>query len=134
FNNNIDLKSYSLRSNVNVSLTKTTDMVVRLNGNFDDYTGPVQGGAEMYRRVVRSNPVLFPAYFPRQGQQGANHIMYGNFDTGNYRNPYADMTSGYKDYATSTMAAQIELKHDFSYLTEGLSIEAMFNTNRYAHF
>src|SRR3546814_10392112 len=69
-----------------------------------------------------------------QGQQGANHIRYGNFDTGNYRNPYADMTSGYKDYATSTMAAQIELKHDFSYLTEGLSIEAMFNTNRYAHF
>lgn len=135
FNNNIDLKSYSLRSNVNIALTKTTDMVVRLNGNFDDYTGPVWGGADMYRRVVRSNPVLFPAYFPKDQQhQRVNHIMYGNFDTGNYRNPYADMTSGYKDYASSTMAAQLELKHNFSYLTEGLSIEAMFNTNRYAYF
>ncbi|HWK58547.1 MAG TPA: TonB-dependent receptor [Parapedobacter sp.] len=135
FNNNIDLKSYSLRSNVNIGLTKTTDMVVRLNGNFDDYTGPIWGGADMYRRVVRSNPVLFPAYFPKDQQhQRVNHIMYGNYDTGNYRNPYADMTRGYKDYASSTMAAQLELKHDFSYLTEGLSIEAMFNTNRYAYF
>src|SRR3546814_378248 len=32
------------------------------------------------------------------------------------------------------MAAQYERTHYFSYLTYGLSIEAMFNTNRYAHF
>src|SRR3546814_1354118 len=40
FNNNINLKTYSLRSNVNVNLTKSTEMVVRLSGLFDDYTGP----------------------------------------------------------------------------------------------
>ncbi|RYY19264.1 MAG: SusC/RagA family TonB-linked outer membrane protein, partial [Chitinophagaceae bacterium] len=135
FNNNIDLKSYSLRSNVDISLTKNLEMVVRLAGNFDDYNGPIDGGAEMYRKVMRANPVLFPATFPKgPEQQFINHIMYGNFDSGNYLNPYADMTKGYKDYSTSTMSAQLELKHDLKYLTEGLSISAMMNTNRYAHF
>ncbi|MGN7786397.1 SusC/RagA family TonB-linked outer membrane protein [Niabella sp. 22666] len=135
FNNNIDLKSYSLRSNVNIKVNKTTGLVVRLSGNFDDYTGPIYGGAAMYERVVRSNPVLFPAYFPQDEQtRFVQHIMYGNFGNGDYRNPYADMTRGFRDYSTSTMAAQLELKHDFSYLTEGLSFEAMMNTNRYAYF
>src|SRR5690606_25329677 len=40
FNNNINLKHYSLRSNVDMNLTKTTELTVRLNGSFDDYTGP----------------------------------------------------------------------------------------------
>ncbi|MDR1523912.1 MAG: SusC/RagA family TonB-linked outer membrane protein, partial [Tannerella sp.] len=39
FNNNIDLKRYLLRSNVNINLTKTTEAVVRLSGTFDDYQG-----------------------------------------------------------------------------------------------
>lgn len=135
FNNNIDLRSYSLRSNVNINLTKTTEMIVRLSGLFDDYNGPIYSGADMYQRVVRSNPVLFPAYFPKGAQhQFINHIMYGNFDNGQYLNPYADMTRGYRDYSASTMAAQLELKHDFSYLTEGLTIETRLNTSRYAYF
>src|SRR5690606_29035069 len=45
FNNNIDLKSYTLRANVNIDVTKSTELIVRLNGNFDDYTGPIEGGA-----------------------------------------------------------------------------------------
>ncbi|RZM30408.1 MAG: TonB-dependent receptor [Pedobacter sp.] len=135
FNNNIDLKSYSLRSNVDITLTKNLELVVRLAGNFDDYNGPIDGGAEMYRKVMRSNPVLFPAVFPKGPQQQfVNHIMYGNFDSGNYLNPYADMTKGYRDYSTSTMSAQLELKHDLNYLTEGLSVSAMMNTNRYGRF
>lgn len=64
FNNNINLKSYNLRSNVNINLTKSTEMIVRLNGSFDDYTGPIDGGTGMYRKIMRTNPVLFPAYYP----------------------------------------------------------------------
>ena len=45
FNNNIDLKKYLLRSNVNIDLTKTTEMIVRMHGTFDDYSGPLDGGS-----------------------------------------------------------------------------------------
>src|SRR3546814_1472691 len=64
FNNNIDLKSYLLRSNVNVNVTKTTEVGVRLYGSFDEYTGPIDGGKGMYNKVMRASPVKFPAYYP----------------------------------------------------------------------
>src|SRR3546814_16547534 len=36
FNNNIDLKSYLIRSHVNINLTKTTQERVKLYGTFDN--------------------------------------------------------------------------------------------------
>jgi TonB-linked SusC/RagA family outer membrane protein len=135
YNNNIDLKSYTLRSNVTIDVTKSTEMIVRLSGNFDDYTGPIDGGSAMYGKVMRSNPTLFPAYFPVDEQHKfVKHIMYGNFGDGNYLNPYADMTKGYKDYSRSLMLAQLEIKQDLSALTSGLSFRTMLNTNRTSYF
>ncbi|SDE04815.1 TonB-linked outer membrane protein, SusC/RagA family [Mucilaginibacter pineti] len=135
FNNNIDLTSYSLRSNITVNLTKTTEMIVRLSGNFDDYTGPLDGGAEMYRKVVRSNPVLFPQYYPIDADHAfVKHIMYGNYDQGQYINPYADMTKGYMNSSRSLMLAQLEAKQDLASLTDGLTLSAMMNINRTSYF
>src|SRR5690606_21462587 len=37
FNSNINLKSYQLRSNVNLNMTPSTEVIVRLSGSFDDY-------------------------------------------------------------------------------------------------
>ncbi|SEM21924.1 TonB-linked outer membrane protein, SusC/RagA family [bacterium A37T11] len=135
FNNNIDLKSYTLRSNVTIDVTKTSKMIVRLNGNFDDYTGPIDGGTSMYRKIMRSNPVRFPAYYPKDTQhQFIQHIMFGNFDEGQYINPYAEMVKGYKDYSRSLMLAQIEIEQKLNFFTEGLSFRTMLNTNRTSYF
>ncbi|RVT97354.1 SusC/RagA family TonB-linked outer membrane protein [Mucilaginibacter limnophilus] len=135
FNNNIDLTSYSLRSNITVNLTKTTEMIVRLSGNFDDYTGPLDGGAEMYRKVMRSNPVLFPQFYPVDADHAfVKHIMYGNYDQGQYTNPYADMTKGYMNYSRSLMLAQLEAKQDLSAMVKGLNLSAMMNINRTSYF
>lgn len=140
FNTNIDLKSYTLRSNVDIDVTKTTMLTVRLSGNFDDYTGPITGGADMYRLVMRANPVLFPAYYPiDDDHQFVKHIMFGNATQGtglgaSYLNPYAEMTKGYKESSRSLMLAQLELKQDLKFITEGLSFNAMMNTNRTSYF
>ncbi|MFB5944618.1 SusC/RagA family TonB-linked outer membrane protein [Albibacterium profundi] len=137
FNNNIDLKSYTLRANVNVNLTKSTELVVRLNGNFDDYNGPIDGGQALYNRVIRSNPVDFVPYYPKDAEHAhVHHIMFGGTSDPDRpsRNPYADMVRGYKDYTRSLMFAQMELNQDFSFLTEGLTFRSMFNTNRVSRF
>lgn len=135
FNSNIDLKSYNLRSNVNINLTKSTEMIVRLNGTFDDYTGPIDGGADMYKKIMRSNPVLFPAYFEKdEAHQFVDHIMFGNYNNGEYLNPYADMVKGYKDYSRSLMLATVELKQDFNKLIKGLTGRVMVNTTRSSYF
>src|SRR5690606_17284479 len=109
---------------------------VRLSGNFDDYTGPITSGTDMYRLVMRANPVLFPAYYPvDEDHKFVKHIMFGNasLTTGlgaNYLNPYAEMTKGYKESSRSLMLAQLELKQDLKFITEGLAFNAMMNTNR----
>ena len=41
FKNNISLKNYSIRSNTDLQLTKTTVATVRVYAQFDDYKGPI---------------------------------------------------------------------------------------------
>ncbi len=147
FNNNIRLRTYSFRSNVNFNLTKTTEGILRVSGTFDDYTGPlsggydlernapIPGGAVVYSEVMHANPVLFPAYYePDEAHKDTPHILFGNYDKGQYLNPYANLVKGYKDYSRSKIDAQFELKQDFGFVTEGLSARAMFNTSRYSYF
>lgn len=134
FNNNIDFKNYNLRANVDVDITKKTTLSVRLTGNFDDYTGPIGSGQDVYKTVVRSNPALFPAYYPiDEDFKYVKHIMFGNLE-GNYRNPYAAMVSGYQDRSRSQMLAMLELNQDLDFITPGLSVMALMNLSRLAEY
>ncbi len=136
FNSNIDLKRYLLRSNVNINITNTTEAVVRLHGTFDDYIGPIDGGAELYRKAMRADPVLFPAYYdPDNAFQHSTHILFGNATAdANYINPYADMLRGYKEYSKSLMLAQFEVNQNLDFLVDGLKFSGIFSTNRYSYF
>ncbi|MBO9153565.1 SusC/RagA family TonB-linked outer membrane protein [Chitinophaga sp. GCM10012297] len=136
FNNNIDLKTYNLRSNINLRVTKSTQVMVRLNGTFDDYNGPIDGGQKLFWKMLHTSQVRFPAYYPKDDDHAwINHIMFGNEDQGQYLNPYADMVKGYREYSRSLMVAQFELKQDLSdIITKGLSLRGMMNTNRTAYF
>ena len=89
--------NYNLRSNVNINLTPTTEVALRFLGNFDDYTGPIDGGSELYKKVMWANPVLFPAVFqPDEKNIKTKNILFGNAENGNYLNPYAEMVKGIK--------------------------------------
>jgi TonB-linked SusC/RagA family outer membrane protein len=135
FNSNISLKSILIRSNVNINLTKSTEAIVRVHGNFDDYRGPINGGTDMYRKIVRTNPVMFPAYYePDSAHMFVKHIMFGNAGNGNYLNPYAEMVKGYKEYSKSIMLAQFELKQDLAFITKGLKARMLGNTTRNSYF
>jgi len=135
FNSNIDLKNYLLRSNVNIDVTKSTEVIIRMYGTFKDYTGPLSGGSDMYSKVMRSDPVAFaPYYEPDASNEYTTHILFGNTDQGNYVNPYADMVKGYKEYSESKMQAQLEFKQDLSQFIDGWSARGLFSTNRYSYF
>ncbi|MDR3247015.1 MAG: TonB-dependent receptor [Prevotellaceae bacterium] len=134
FNNNIDFKNYTLRANVDINVTKKTELSVRLTGNFDDYTGPTGGGSDVYDAVVHSNPVLFPAYYPyHEDFQYVKHIMFGNKNNA-YTNPYAQMVRGYQDRSRSQMLAQFEVKQDLDFIVKGLNFRSMINFSRLAEY
>ncbi len=132
FNNNISLKKYSIRSNININLTKTTEAVVRFQGNFDSYSGPLDGGDGLFSKVMRANPVLFPKYYPAPSEY-SSHIYFGNYTGGKYINPYADMVKGYKNYDRTLVLAQFELKQNLDFITKGLSVRGLMSTTRYVY-
>ncbi|WP_343306840.1 TonB-dependent receptor [Chitinophaga niabensis] len=146
FNNNIKYKNYQLRSNVNVKLTKTTELVLRLWGNFNDYSGPMTNDAsfssDLYSAAVHTSPVLFPAYYqPDSANRLVQHILFGNASGGadqangvGYANPYAQMLRGYKRFSESRMSATLELHQDLDFIIPGLKAHGFFNTNRYSYF
>lgn len=147
FNSNIKLKNYSVRSNVNIQLTNTTEAIIRVYGQFDDYTGPVggydsdgnriNGGTKIFNEALWSNPVMFPAVYPTSLSPFTTHPLFGNAlspNAGFYTNPYADMVSGYQEYNSSTLQTQIEIKQDMKFLTPGLSARMMSYARRYSYF
>jgi TonB-linked SusC/RagA family outer membrane protein len=138
YNNNISLQSYQLRSNININMTETTEAIVRLTGSFDDYNGPLDGGSEMYKRILQANPVEFPAYYPARLQPGTNHILFGNAPKGSnnagFVNPYAELVRGYKESSKSLIDAAMEFKQDLNFITKGFKGRALFNTSRYSYF
>lgn len=140
FNNNIKLNSYSLRSNTDIVLSPSTNLAVRMYGNFDDYNGPLSGGSAVYKSIVNTNPVRFPAYYrPDEANEFTQHILFGNYQVsegdGFYNNPYAEMVRGYQDYSRSLMLAQLELKQDLSDIVlKGLKLRFMASTQRRSFF
>lgn len=135
FNSNIDLKKYLLRSNVNINLTNTTEVIARLHATFDDYTGPLDGATDLFNKVIHANPVRFlPYYEPDRSNELTQHPLFGNYDVGGYLNPYADLMKGYKDYTNSLMMAQFEVKQNFDFLLKGLKLRGLFSTTRYSAF
>lgn len=143
FNSAMKFENYQLRSNVNVKLTKTTEVVVRLWGNFNEYTGPITGdqsglASDLYDRALHTSPVSFPAYFPADSSNLlTKHILFGNSlsSSGNLQaNPYADLMYGYKSFSESRLSAQFELNQNFDFITKGLAFHGLFSTNRYAYF
>ncbi|MDR2816880.1 MAG: SusC/RagA family TonB-linked outer membrane protein, partial [Proteiniphilum sp.] len=134
FNNNISNDSYSVRSNIELRLTKTTNLNVRLSGSFDDYSGPLAGGTDLFNSIVKSNAVEFPVYFPKTEEtQDINHILFGNKE-GRYKNPYAESVKGYKERNRSQLLAQLELNQKLDFITEGLSARGMMNISRLSQF
>jgi TonB-linked SusC/RagA family outer membrane protein len=139
FNNNIAINKYALRSNINIDLTKTTELVARLSASFDDYSGPLDGGADLYSKARSANPVRFlPYYRPDKDNALVKNILFGNSRTGRindkwYLNPYAEMVRGYKTEDRSSVSAQFELRQDFNFITEGLTARALYNLNRFSN-
>lgn len=135
FNSNISLMKYNFRSNVNINLTESTELIARLSANFDEYTGPIDGGSGMYKKVMQANPVMFkPYYEPDAHFAYAKHILFGNFGNAYYINPYAESLKGYRDQSKNSMIVSFELKQNLEALLKGLTARAMVNMNRFSEY
>lgn len=142
FNSGMKFENYQLRANTSLKLSPTTEVGVRLWGNFNEYMGPIsnQGGGfatDLYSQVLHSTPVGFPAFWqPDSANRNTKHILFGNrLRNGNLQsNPYASLMYGYKTFSESRMSAQFEVNQSLKFITPGLTFFGMFSTNRYSYF
>lgn len=136
YNNNINLQTYSLRTNITVHLNKNSQLEAKLGGHFTNYSGPLNSGASIYNKVVHTSPVRFPPFYPKGKQyQYINHTLFGSYrgSSGNLLgNPYADMVKGYRNYSRTQINAQVGFKHNFA--SVGLSWGATAFISRYVYF
>ncbi|MFV0607293.1 MAG: SusC/RagA family TonB-linked outer membrane protein [Niabella sp.] len=135
FNSNVRFNVYNLRTNVNINITKTTNLKARVNVNVQDYNGPPVSGTDAYNRALRSNPVLFqPVYTPPASQSWITHPMFGNYGEGGYMNAYAQIVRGYSERKRSNVYLQLDLNQDLDFITKGLKYRGLLNITRNAYF
>jgi TonB-linked SusC/RagA family outer membrane protein len=142
FNSNVKATNYEARSNVNFKLAPTTEAIVRMQGQFYEYNGPIGGGSAIFNQVLKSDPVSFPAYFPSSYFPGVDHILFGNapynaiqvggesVTPARYVNPLANSLSGYQLNERSYVTVQGEIKQNLDFITKGLNARIMGYTRR----
>ncbi len=134
YNNNIDIDRYNLMANLNIKLTKTTEISAKFSSVFDQYNGPLSNGSAIFEKVILANPVEFPKYYSKtEDTKYNNHTLFGNnsYD-GSDPNPYYEMVKGYKDQYSASIISQFQLKQDLSFLISGLEFRGIAAIKNYS--
>lgn len=112
YKTNASAKIYSLRSNVDIALTKSMDLAISLFGLQRQLSNP--GAGSPFGAIYSLPSNSFPMNYGKDKVAGSNELR---------NNPYGILNhSGYTRYLHSTMEAQAELSQKLDFITRGLRI------------
>ncbi len=141
YNSGINLNKFQVRSNNIINITRKLEARIQTYIAVDNYTGPLDGAQDLYRKIGNTSPTRFPAYFePDQANIYNPNILFGNYAQDGsatyapgdlYVNPYAESIKGYRDYSRSKLNAQINLKQ---IITDEVSLRAKVGYDRNSYF
>lgn len=123
YNNNYSVWRYAFQNNVNVNLTKSTKVSLKINTQLRDTHGPVKSSENIFGMIMNGNPADMPITFP--DDPTVNHIRWGG--KAMVKNPVAEMVTGYRDEFQSVLNANLSLDQNFDFITEGLSASALIS-------
>lgn len=129
YNSNINNWSYTFQNNISYKVTNTTTLDLRMNAQIGNSKGPNYTTSDMYAKVMRANPVDFPAYYPQQeGDEGFIRFGMAEIKPGTFGvNPYAEMMSSFKETNFNTLNTSLSVNQNLKFITEGLSLKALVN-------
>ena len=119
YDNNINNWSYSFQNNIGYKLTNTTMLDLRIMAQIGSKHGPGNSTGDIFQRVMRANPVSYPAYFPEQPND-ENIIRFGSQLVGKGEmavNPYEYMLSNYKEQQYHTMNASLNINQKLDFIS-----------------
>ncbi len=133
FNNNINRWNYNFQTNIDYKLSPTTKLSMRMNAQIGDNSGNGTSVDDMFKKIFRTNPTAYPAFFP--AQEGDDHIRFGSSYTEGTTvsgNPYADMLSKYQQKNYSTLNISLILNQKLDFLLKGLSFRGLGNMKNWS--
>lgn len=135
YDTNFNTWEYNFQNNISYKLSNTTTVDLRIMTQMGHRNGPEYSTADMYKSVMATNPVSFPAAFPAQeGDRG--HVRFGNIVLipGVYgENPYANMLKSFQEVNYNTVNASLNVAQKLDFITEGLSAKVLVNFKNYSH-
>lgn len=141
YSSNIHLKRYNFRSNVDVSLTKSTVLSLEVGANLTDIHEPSVGNRTLYSTYFNSpaeelfywsylaTPVSNPVRLPI-GRKPDGSIEWGwgaPTQKGEYNPAERLVGSGYNTRYRTQIMSQIILNQDLSFLLKGLDLKGYFS-------
>lgn len=123
---NLDYERYSLRSNIDADITKTTHVSVDISGRVEYRHGGAMNSTTVFQQLIRNTPVLLARY-----------------DNGLYAVPDATHPNimaqtcedaGYSDSRNNSLLTRMEVVQELPFVTKGLKIKGIFSydKNNYA--
>lgn len=121
YDNNIGLKRFNLRSNIDMEVSQTTRVTVDLAGQYLLTQYPGTGTATIFRQMLITPSHVFPAAY----SDGTISTFPQERDA-NMRNPYNMLVnSGYAKEWRSAIQSSVKIDQKLSFITEGLSYRAL---------
>ena len=116
---NIGLSRYNIRSNVDINVTKTTDLSVDMSGQYMDSSYPAKDVNTIFTNIYAYAPYLFPLRF--SDGKFAEHPQWNGSST---ENPYNMLNeSGYQKNWDAFIQSKITLNQKLDFITKGLSLK-----------
>ncbi|MCD8164960.1 MAG: TonB-dependent receptor [Bacteroides sp.] len=124
--NNLNYEQYSLRANIDATITKTTKLAVDISGRVEYRDGSPQSSTSVFQQLIRNTPVLLARY--DNGLLTVPDATHPNIMA------QASKDAGYNNSRNNSVLTRMELAQDLSVLTPGLNIKGVlsYDKNNYA--
>lgn len=124
YNPNINFKRYDFRSNVDVDLSKTTELSVNLAAMLVNSRYPGVSASSIWYSAYATNPISFPSRYP-------DGKWAGPLNNGGTNPLNQVQNSGYTTEFRPTMQSILTLKQKLDVVTKGLSASGRFSFDSY---
>lgn len=133
YKSNISLQRYNFRSNVDVSITKTTTLDLEVGGYLMDTHYPGTGTSSLFDAAYRSTPIVHPVNYPMgTNPDGSTKYVWAGLPAGSGDNPAERLLgSGFSTEFRNQFMGQARLSQDFGKWVQGLKANVAFSFDAY---
>lgn len=120
YNSDLRFRRFTVTTNVNMNITKTTKLDLGIRGFFTNNNLPYISTQDIFGSAMTTPPTEYPLEYP-------GGFIPGKNPNGGFRNPWADLTRrGYSTEFVNELNSNLRLTQDFSFLVKGLTASTMF--------